>query len=323
MATYQQLTTEERAAISALRQAGMDMSAIARQLNRHRSTISREIRRNSCHDLRYRVDKAARKARARRRISRRNLQISRAELIGIKRLIRAEWSPQQICERYAREGSTPISHETIYQLIKEDQLNGGNLWTFLRCSRKKRRKRYGKYDSRGRLAGKRMISERPEEIQQRTTFGHWEGDTVMGTDKACFCTLVERKTRYTLIVKLKNHTVEELNTSVIKHLKPIQHYFKSITFDNGSEFHGYKEIESKLNTTVYFAQPYSPQQRGTNENTNGLIRQYAPKRTSLAQFSQTKCNQIARRLNNRPRKAINYQTPNEALLQEDCVALQS
>jgi transposase, IS30 family len=208
MTPYQHLTTEERAAISALRQSGMDLSAIARQLNRHRSTISREIRRNSCNDMRYRVDKASRKACARRHISPRNLQISRAQLIGIKRLIRAKWSPQQISERFERERSEAISHETIYQLIKEDQINGGNLWTFLRCSRKKRRKRYGSYDSRGRLAGKRMISERPEEILQRTTFGHWEGDTVMGTDKACFCTLVERKTRYTLIIELKTTPLE-------------------------------------------------------------------------------------------------------------------
>lgn len=323
MTTYQHLTTEERAAISALRQSGMDISAIARQLNRHRSTISRELRRNSCNDSRYRVDKASRKARARRRISRRNLQISRSQWIGIKRLIRANWSPQQISERYKKDGLFNISHEGIYQLIKDDQLNGGNLWTFLRCSRKKRRKRYGSYDSRGRLAGKRMINERPEDIQQRAIFGHWEGDTVMGTDKACFCTLVERKTRYTMIIKLKNHTVEELNRAVIKQLQPIRHHFKSITFDNGSEFHGYKELESKLDTTVYFAQPYSPHQRGTNENTNGLIRQFAPKRTSLSQFTQTKCNQIARRLNTRPRKSINYQTPHEALLHEDCVALQS
>ena len=301
----------------------MKVSAIARQLNRHRSTISRELRRNTCNDERYQVEKASRKAMARRRISRRNLQLSTAEWDDIANHLRQWWSPQQIVERFKKEMKPTVSHEIIYRLIREDRLHGGNLWTFLRCSQKKRRKRYGSHDRRGRLTGKRMIDERPEHILTRTEIGHWEGDTVMGSDKACLLTLVERASRYAIIVKLANRTVEELNKAALKALAPFSGIMKTITFDNGSEFHGYKELEEKLSSTVYFAQPYSPHQRGTNENTNGLIRQFAPKRMTMKLLTQDRCNQFARRLNERPRKAINYDTPNERLSKAGFVALQS
>lgn len=216
-----------------------------------------------------------------------------------------------------------MCHEMIYRRIVADRAAGGDLWTFLRCSRKKKRKRYGAYDSRGRLSGKRMIDERPPEILTRNEIGHWEGDTVMGTGSVCLLTLVERKSRLTIIMRLEQRTKEETNRAIIKAMMPYKDICKSITFDNGTEFHGYKEVEEKLKTVVYFAHPHSPHERGTNENTNGLIRQFAPKRTTLFQLTQNKCQAIANKLNQRPRKKLSYHTPSEVLLQHYPVALQS
>lgn len=205
-----------------------------------------------------------------------------------------------------------MSHETIYQYIWRDKAQGGDLWTHLRQSPKQRRKRYKAYDSRGRLADKRNISERPASVETREDKGHWEIDTVHGRGSLhCIVTLLERKTGYVMIGKLPNKTAISLNKKTITLIrrKPLE--FKTITSDNGTEFHQYKKIEKRCQTTFYFANPYHSWERGSNEHVNGLIRQYLPKVKSMETVTQRQCDRIAKKLNQRPRKRHNYKTPEE------------
>ena len=192
------------------------------------------------------------------------------------------------------------------------QLEGGELYKRLRCAMKQRRKRYGRYDSRGRLAGKRHLSQRPASVERRQAAGHWEIDTVMGTGSDhCIVTLVERATGYLLIGKLRARTMEEAAKRTIQLVKKHPGKFRTITADNGTEFHSYKDIERATGVKFYFATPHHAWERGTNENTNGLIRQYLPKRTSMDHVTQHDCNAIAKKLNTRPRKRYDYDTPEE------------
>jgi IS30 family transposase len=196
--------------------------------------------------------------------------------------------------------------------VWRDKAQGGLLYTHLRGARKRRRKRYGSYDSRGKLAGKRLISERPAEVQTRRQLGHWEIDTVMGAgSKDCIVSLVERKTGLLLIGKLKDRTTESLNRRVIGIIERHKGAFETITSDNGTEFHNYQRIEERTKALFYFARPYHSWERGSNENANGLIRQYLPKGASMAALSQQRCNAIARKLNTRPRKRLGFRTPLE------------
>jgi IS30 family transposase len=248
----------------------------------------------------------------RRSRSRRNRRFTAREFGLVERLLLELWSPEQISGLLRLRGDLSISHETIYRHVWNDQFLGGSLFTRLRCAQKKRRKRYRSYDSRGRLAAKRHISERPEPIEQRAEFGHWEIDTMIGNgSKHCIVTLVERMTGYTLIGKLKARTTQQLNVRTLQLIQKHPGWFKSITADNGTEFHAYKEVEKKTGVTFYFATPHRSWERGTNENTNGLIRQYIPKRTSMTRLTQYDCNRIARKLNNRPRKRHGFKSPKE------------
>jgi IS30 family transposase len=310
---YRQITSEERYMISALRRQGCSQSEIARQLNRHRSTISREVRRNSSRgDGRYRPSKAVEKTSGRRSRSRRNTQFSNKDFRLVTKLLREDWSPEQISGTLRKTGQLRISHETIYRHIWTDRRRGGELYKHLRGAQKKRRKRYNSYDSRGRLAGKRAIAERPASAENRTRIGHWEIDTVIGTGtRDCIVTLVERKTGYLLIGKLRARTTEEANKRTIQLLRRHLEKCRTITSDHGTEFHGYKEIEKKIGVKFYFATPYHSWERGTSENTNGLIRQYLPKGTSMAHLTQYKCNTITNKLNRRPRKRLGFRTPRE------------
>ena len=209
-------------------------------------------------------------------------------------------------------GRLRISHETIYRYVWRDQRRGGSLYAELRGSAKQRRKRYGAYDSRGRLAGKRHISERPAAVEGRQELGHWEIDTVMGKgSKDCIVTLCERKSGYVSIGKLVDRTQYVLTDRAVERIKKLPGRFKTITSDNGTEFHDYQNIETATGVEFYFANPYHSWERGTNENTNGLIRQYLPKGQSMADLTQQRCNEIARKLNSRPRKRLAYRTPEE------------
>jgi IS30 family transposase len=202
-----------------------------------------------------------------------------------------------------------ISHQTLYTHIKTNKRNGGTLWKHLRQPIRYR-KRYATVEKRGRLSGKRHISERPAAVETRQEAGHWEMDIVVGAaDQHCVVTLVERVTGATLIGKLRYRRAADVNRRVIELIEACPDLFLTITVDNGPEFHSYREIEEATGVAFYFAHPYHSWERGTNENTNGLLRQYLPKGQSMAGVTQQMCNAIAQRLNRRPRKRHNYKSP--------------
>lgn len=312
--TYRQITAAERYTLALLRRQGLTSAAIARLLGRHRSTIGREIDRNRTRsDGHYRAQMADWYARGRRSRSRRNQRFSPADWRQVHALLRQDWSPEQVAGRLRREGILSISHETIYRAIWADKAAGGTLYTHLRGARKQRRKRYGAYDSRGRLAGKRPITSRPPGVESRRQVGHWEADTVLGASQrgACLVTLVERKTGYLLLGVLQQRTTAELTRRTTQLVQAQRRPVRTITADNGTEFHDYRTIEARTGTRFYFATPHHAWERGTNENTNGLLRQYVPKGTSLEHLTQQQAAQLARHLNRRPRKRLGYRTPEE------------
>ena len=313
---YQQLNLVERSAVATFKRLGFGMGEIALHVGRHRSTVWRELRRNAApHDGWYRAVRAQERAVARRRRSRRNSQFGAAQWTRVDALLREEWSPEQVSGHLRRRRELLISHETIYRHVWRDLQTGGTLHRHLRGARKQCRKRYGRYDSRGRLAGKRTISERPASVERRTRTGHWEIDTMMGQSlgecSACILTVVERKTGYVLIGKMRARTVEEANRALRELMASAPGRFRTITSDNGTEFHGYAQIEAATGVKFYFATPHHSWERGTNENTNGLIRQYLPKGQSMASVTQDECALLAEHLNNRPRKRHAYKTPSQ------------
>jgi IS30 family transposase len=269
MSKYHQLTQEERYRITAHRMAGNSQAEIARLLQRHPSTIGRELRRSAT----YRAEKAHSYATARRRRCRRGARFSVEQMARVAALLRRKWSAEQISGTLGRTGELRISVETIYRRIRWDKLAGGSLWRHTRIMSNQRRKRYGAQDSRGVLAGKRHISERPGEVGLRQRIGHWEGDTVMGSDlHHCVLTLVERKSGYAIIKKLKARTKDEVTRAATRATRSHCRRFKTITPGNGTEFHHYALLEERFPVKVYFATPYHSWERGSNENFNGLLR---------------------------------------------------
>ena len=312
---YQQLTIEDRYTLSALRMQDYSVAKIAEAIGRHRSTIYRELNRNrNKRSGGYVAPEADSRTRGRRRRSRRNRHYTEDDFKIVRKFLHKDWSPEQIAGYIKRKKlmKRKMSHETIYQYIWRDRHNGGSLWRHLRQSPKLRRKRYKAYDSRGRLANKRHISERPASVETRKEFGHWEIDTVMGRGSSdCIVTLVERKTGYVMIGELPDRTTDSLNMKTKMLIRRDRFKFKTITADNGTEFNQYDKIEMGTGVKFYFANPYHSWERGTNENTNGLIRQYLPKGKSMASLTQAECDEIAYQLNTRPRKRLNYKTPLE------------
>ena len=310
---YHQLSEAERYAIARWRGQGHSMRTIARLLERSPSTISREVRRNATnHDGHYRPEKAQQYAVARRRRSRRNLHYGPRDWAPIARAIRRKWSPAQIVGRARLQQRPTMSAETIYRYLRLDRREGGQLWQRLRIVSKFGRKRRGSPETRGRLLGKRHISERPAAVEQRRQPGHWEGDTVIGKDQRhCILTLVERVSGFTIIKKLVARNVEQANQAMRRAIQRLNDRFRTITLDNGTEFHGYQAVEDETGVPFYFATPYHSWERGTNENTNGLIRQYLPKGSCFKNLTQAECDKIAKELNDRPRERLGFKTPAE------------
>ncbi len=309
---YHQLSREERYTIARCRAHHWSTRSIAFVLGRSASTISRELRRNAKeYDGNYRAEVAHSYAVARRRRCRRGSQFDEQQLQLVDQLIQEDWSPEQIAGRLGKEAVLSISHETIYRRIRRDRKRGGVLWKSLRVMPKFGRKRYGRQDSRGVMPGKRHISERPAEVELREALGHWEGDTVMGSDKRhCVLTLTERATGLVAIRKLQARNKEEAIRAISQVLH-VHRGIKTITFDNGTEFHDYAKLEQRFPVRCYFATPYHSWERGSNENMNGLIRQYLPKGSCMRHVTQDDCNYIAFKLNSRPRKRYGFKTPAE------------
>ncbi len=279
---YRQLSGSERSALAALRTVGLRPAEIARELGRHRSTVGRELKRNAApHDGWYRARRAQQRAHARRYRSRRNSQFGLGHWEQVEGLLREEWSPEQVSGHLSLKRELAISHETIYRHIWRDLRRGGTLHEHLRGARKRCRKRYGRYDSRGRLAGKRMITERPASVERRRQFGHWEIDTMMGESQGesshCVLTLVERKSGCVMIGKLQARTAAETNRALLALLARHPGRMRTITADSGTEFHWYGQVEAGSRVKFYFATPHHSWERGTNENTNGLSGSTCPK----------------------------------------------
>ena len=309
---YHHLSQEERYIVGTMRSTGKSQRAIALELGRSPSTICRERKRNvTRHDGGYRAEKAHSYAKTRRRQSKEE-KLDASQWEAVEELLREEYSPDQAAQRLAAQGDFEISHETVYKHVRRDKADGGVLWKHMRIMSKVGRKRRGSPVTRGKMAGKKHISERPEAANERDEIGHLEGDTVIGSDKRhCVLTMVDRKTGYTAIEKMTARTKEQANAAMARAIAKLCFPVKTITLDNGTEFHGFKEIEHAHGVQIYFATPYHSWERGTNENTNGLIRQYIPKGKDMKSVNQRECDKIARKLNNRPRWRLGYETPVE------------
>lgn len=316
--TYRQLTVDERYTISRLRRKGYSVTEISKVLDRHRSTIYREVSRNVSprgERWTYCPSQAQKHRNFRLRRSRRGRHHADWQYSRVEQLLRQQWSPEQVANMLKKEGEFVMSFQTIYRHVWRDWKAKGTLYWELRHRDKRRKRHYG-LERRGRLQGKRMIDERPPHIDAREEVGHWENDTVMGKtgEKECIVTLVERATGTVLIGHLPNRTVEATNQRIIRLVRNAGLPFLTMTSDNGTEFNGYAKIEAATGVTVYFAKPHHPWERGSNENMNGLIRQYLPKGQSMADLTQKQCNAIAHKLNTRPRKRYGYDTPLQRLL---------
>jgi IS30 family transposase len=309
---YRQITVEERYTIGQLRRRGDSKAEIARVLGRHRSSIGRELARNRtpC-DGAYRVQHAQWHTNARRRRSRRNRRFTIEDQALVAALLCEQWSPEQIVGYCRRHALLAISHETIYRWIWADWKLGGTLYQQLRGARRQRRKRYGTREWRGRVVGKRPIGDRPAVVERRCQVGHWEADTLLGAGRPCLLSMVERATGYVLLGKLESRTTAEVNRRAIALLPRERRPVRTITADNGTEFHSYAKIEQRIQARFYFATPHHAWERGTNENTNGLLRQYLPKGCCMKNVTQHDCRRIAKVLNDRPRKRLGFRTPEE------------
>jgi IS30 family transposase len=232
-----------------------------------------------------------------------------------KHLSEDQWSPQQIAGRAKLERLPTISHETIYQRILEDKHSGGDLCLHLRCKRR-RKKRYGSARStRGAIPNRVDIDKRPAIVESRKRMGDWEGDTIIGsyTGGAVIASMVERKSRYTVLAKSRNKTTTAVTASINRRMLPIADLVHTITLDNGKEFSLHEVMAAVLEADVYFAKPYHSWERGLNENTNGLVRQYFPKKSSFDNIAEHEVQRVAKKLNHRPRKCLGYKTPFEVL----------
>ena len=315
---YHQLTREERYQIKVLLKTGQNQSKIAKALGVDKSTISREVRRNRG-QRGYRPEQANDLAKARCR-KKMKLQISSETWHMVEAQLRLEWSPEQISGWLVKNDQKVVSHEHIYQHVYADQKAGGALYKHLRCQ-KKRRKRWAKYDHRGIIPDRKSIDERPAIVEQRQRLGDWEGDLIIGKKhQGAVLTLVERKSRFTLIRKVEGKQALPVANAMIECLSWVP-AVETITNDNGKEFAGHKMVSTALSANVYFAHPYSSWERGTNENTNGLIRQYLPKHRDLSTLTAKEELMIMDRLNLRPRKCLNFSTPFEVFFGLQLVAL--
>ena len=305
--SYHQLTQEQRYQIFALLKTEHSQSEIAIVLDVHKSTICREVQRNRG-QRGYRPKQAHRFALKRRRnaVQRR---IPAESWANIEEMLCQDWSPEQISNWLKSYTDTTVSHEWIYQHIYKDKRRGGDLHKHLRCQ-KKRRKRTGEYDRRGKIPNQVSIEERPKIVDRRERLGDWEADTIVGARKqGAIVTLVERKSRFTLLKQVARRTAAAVEDAILELLIPYQAVTHTITFDNGKEFANHQNIAKILQTQVYFAHPYAAWERGTNENTNGLIRQYFPKRSDFLSITDDQISFVKERLNARPRKCLDFQAP--------------
>lgn len=315
MQKYTQLTEHQRYQIYILKKAEHNQLQIAVILGVSPSTISRELKRNTG-QRGYRPKQAHLKTIQRRQNAKKYIKMTPHLKRCINHKLRQEWSPEQIAGWLNDTRSMSVSHQRIYDHIREDHRCGGTLHKHLRRSNKKRRKRYGYQDSRGQIKERISIDERPKIVDRKSRIGDWEMDTLIGKNhQGVLISIVERRSRYTLIAKANSKQAEEISKKTIDLLHPVQDLVHTITADNGKEFASHKQIAMSLNTDVYFAHPYHAWERGLNENTNGLIRQYFPKGSDLTRLTKQHIQKVQNRLNHRPRKCLGFKTPEQVFKQ--------
>jgi IS30 family transposase len=319
--TYKRLTFQEREEISRLLAIKESISSIAIILNRNKSTISREIYKNEYNKKTYRAYSANKEACRKKKLKGRKekLVVNKKLRKIVLKWLRQKWSPEQIVNRlkmeYKNDKSMRISHETIYRylyVIPKGELRK-ELIENLRRKQKFRRKRSSNIEMRGTIPEMVSIDERPEEVEDRKIPGHWEGDLILGKERKCVMgTLIERTTRFTLLVKLENRSPSLVKEGFVKAFKRISKDMKiSLTYDQGAEMIRHKLFTKETKIKVYFAHTGSPWERGTNENTNGLIRQYFPKSTDFKEVTEKEIKYIQNELNDRPRKCLGFMKPKE------------
>ena len=304
------LDLEKRYEISALIKAGYKQNKIAKKVGTSCSTISRELKRNT--GLRgYQPIQAQNKA------TERQLQIKRARRFThiiqaeVERLIKKDWSPEQIVGHFKEQNKETVSIERIYQHLWKDKANGGELFKHLRRKGKKK-KTYGGRDNRGQIVNRISIEERPKEVDEKKEFGHWKIDLIVGSHHRGFLvTAVERVTKHTLIGFSLKKDSESVTNELVRIFRPHKKHVKTITADNGKEFAGHEVVARKIKADYYFAHPYRSCERGLNENTNGLIRQYFPKGMDFRNVNRKELKGTMKKLNSRPRKTLGYKTPQE------------
>lgn len=316
--SYTHLTEAERYHIDEQLRQGATQAAIAAEIGRSPSTLSRELSRNQGkRGWRPRQAHIIATHRLSERGHNNASKIDEAAWdYAIDKLANAQWSPEQISGRQKKDNLPSISHESIYQRLLADKKAGGDLYTHLRCQ-KKRKKRYGsKTAGRQHIPNRVDISERPAVVDKKKRFGDWEGDTIIGSHKggAVLTTAVERKSRYLCLGKSKDKTTKSVITRIANDMAAVAPLAKTMTLDNGVEFAGHQELTNQLGMEVYFARPYHSWERGLNENTNGLIRQYFPKKTCFDNISEDEFRAVAEKINHRPRKCLGFRTPHEVLV---------
>ena len=315
--SYRQLTLEKRYHISALQKSGLNQNEIAEELSVHPSTISRELRRNRDKTRGYAPELAQiRSSKKHKDKKKRNSITTRMEKY-IRGKLKLDWSPEQISGRMKIDIGFTIVHETIYRYIYSNKSNGGRLYKLLRHKNKKYHKRSNDYKARGVLIDRVMIDKRPRIVEKKSRIGDLEIDTVIGKNHVgVLVTVVDRKSKFTLIKNVPSRQADVVTKALIEMITPIKAITHTITSDNGKEFAYHKEVSAALDVDFYFANPYHSWERGLNEHTNGLIRQYLPKKSAFIDVSKDEIIMIQNRLNHRPRKVLGYKTPYEVFFSE-------
>ena len=314
---YTQLTLSKRYHISALKKQGYSQKEIAAEIGVHPSTISRELRRNNDSLRGYDAELAQVKSVQREKSKKKRSSLTKQIEKYIRSKLKLDWSPEQISGRMKLDIGVSIVHETIYRYIYANKANGGRLYKHLRYKNKKYHRRGKEYKARGIIIDRVMIDKRPKIVEKKKRIGDFEIDTVIGKDhKGALVTVVDRKSKFTLIKNVPSKEAEVVTKALIEMIRPIKAVTHTITSDNGKEFAYHKKVSAALDVDFYFANPYHSWERGLNEHTNGLIRQYLPKKSEFLHISKEEIVTIQNRLNHRPRKALGYKTPYEVFFGE-------
>lgn len=313
MGCYRQLAYEQRCQISVLKKRGYSQQEIANSVGVSQSTVSRELARNTG-DRGYRHKQAQERSVQRRRKACKPSKMTPEMIAVIESKLRIKWSPEQVSGWLLDEHEELISHESIYLHVWADKRAGGDLYTHLRQQGKKYDKRRNGKSTRGQIKNRVSIDERPQIVDDKSRIGDWEIDTVIGKGHSgALVTIVERVTNYTVSKQVDSKSAAAVTKATIALLKPLKGVVHTITADNGKEFAYHEKISEALAADIYFAHPYSSWERGLNENTNGLLRQYFPKSTDFKKVTQVEVRRAVKRLNSRPRKCLDFKTPDDLM----------